>query len=77
MIDAHFRSYQAIVSKFNGNKNLLSGKGFWSNSSSEPDQNSLFYPGGSIYQGKYLSMENILRQTIWIVRLIHSQVCGI
>ncbi|HBT4851654.1 TPA: hypothetical protein MB351_005306 [Klebsiella pneumoniae] len=52
VIDAHFRSYQAIVSKFNGNKNLLSGKGFWSNSSSEPDQNSLFYPGGSIYLGK-------------------------
>ncbi|HCD7275697.1 TPA: hypothetical protein NDZ03_005356, partial [Klebsiella pneumoniae] len=40
------------VSKFNGNKNLLSGKGFWSNFSSEPDQNSLFYPGGSIYLGK-------------------------
>ena len=52
VIDAHFRSYQATVSKFNGNKNLLSGKGFWSNSSSEPDQNSLFYPGGSIYLGK-------------------------
>ncbi|SEQ12220.1 hypothetical protein SAMN05216522_101264 [Rosenbergiella nectarea] len=52
VIDAHFRSYQAIVSRFNGNENLLSGKGFWSNSPSEPDENSLFYPGGSIYLGK-------------------------
>ncbi|MFP1937023.1 hypothetical protein ACLED3_16805 [Lonsdalea quercina] len=52
VIDAHFRSYQAIVSRFNGNKNLLSGKGFWSNSPSEPDENSLFYPSGSIYLGK-------------------------
>jgi hypothetical protein len=52
VVDAHFRSYQAIVSRFNGNKNLLSGKGFWSNSPSELDENSLFYPGGSIYLGK-------------------------
>ncbi|WP_261641171.1 hypothetical protein [Erwinia mallotivora] len=52
VIDAHFRSYKAIVSRFNGNENLLSGKGFWSNSSSELDEDSLFYPGASIYLGK-------------------------
>ncbi|MDN2485278.1 hypothetical protein MML63_06475 [Kosakonia sacchari] len=52
VIDAHFRSYQAIVSRFNENENLLSGNGFWSNFPSESDENSLFYPGGSIYLGK-------------------------
>lgn len=52
VIDAHFRSYQAIISRFNGNKNLLSGKGFWSDSPSESDGSSLFYPGSSIYLGK-------------------------
>jgi hypothetical protein len=44
VIDAHLRAYQAIVSRFNGNENLLSGKGFWSESPSGPDENSLFYP---------------------------------
>lgn len=52
VVDAHFRSYQAIVSKFNGSRNLLSGRGFWSNASSEPDEDGLFYPGDSIYLGK-------------------------
>ncbi|MBW1255561.1 hypothetical protein [Pantoea allii] len=52
VIDAHFRSYQAIVSRFNGNRNLLSGKGFWSDYPSRSDENSLFYLSGSIYLGK-------------------------
>lgn len=52
VIDAHLREYQAIVSKFNGNENLLSGKGFWSNTKNEPDNDSLFYPGRTIYHGK-------------------------
>lgn len=52
VVDAHLRSYQAIVSKFNGTKNLLSGKGFWSKSGNEPDDDSLFSPGNTIYLGK-------------------------
>ncbi|MFV8217292.1 hypothetical protein ACNQ0T_02365 [Enterobacter cloacae complex sp.6700776] len=52
VIDAHLRSYQAIVSKFNGTDNLLSGKGFWSNSKKESDDDSLFYLGHTIYLGK-------------------------
>lgn len=52
VIDAHLRSYQAIVSKFNGTENLLSGKGFWSDSKNEPDDDSLFYLGREIYLGK-------------------------
>ena len=72
-----FRSYQAIVSKFNGNKTFCQAKGFGVIPHLSQNQNSLFYHGGSIYLGKYLSLENILHKTIWIVRLIHSQVCGI
>ncbi|WNK38647.1 hypothetical protein [Pantoea agglomerans] len=52
VVDAHLRSYQAIVSRFNGTKNLLSGKGFWSDSKNEPDDDSFFYPGDTIYIGK-------------------------
>ncbi|MCE1969148.1 hypothetical protein LWT57_03875 [Enterobacter cloacae] len=52
VIDVHLRSYQAIVSKFNGTENLLSGKGFWINSKNEPDEDSLFYIGRTIYLGK-------------------------
>jgi len=52
VVDARLRSYQAIVSKFNGTENLLSGKGFWSNSKNEPDDDSVFFPGNTIYLGK-------------------------
>jgi len=52
VVDAHLRSYQAIVSRFNGTKNLLSEKGFWNGSKNEPDDDSLFYPGDTIYIGK-------------------------
>ena len=52
MVDAHLRSYQAIVSRFNGTENLLSGNGFWSDSKNEADDDSLFYPGDTIYIGK-------------------------
>mgnify|MGYP004708168019 CR=1 FL=1 len=52
VVDAHRRSYQAIVSRFNGTENLLSGNGFWSDSKNEADDDSLFYPGDTIYIGK-------------------------
>ncbi|HGM6668279.1 TPA: hypothetical protein ACKQC7_005062 [Serratia marcescens] len=52
VIDARLRSYQAIVSRFNGTENLLSGKGFWSDSQNEAGDDSLFYPGDTIYIGK-------------------------
>ncbi len=52
VVDAHLLSYQAIISRFNGTKNLLAGKGFWSDSKNEPDDDSLFYSGDTIYLGK-------------------------
>jgi len=52
VIDAHFRSYQAIVSRFNGNKNLLSGKGFWSNSPS-------IYLGKISVNGEYVAPNDL------------------
>lgn len=52
VIDAHFRSYQAIVSKFNGNKNLLSGKGFGVIPHLSQIRIACFTLGGSIYLGK-------------------------
>lgn len=52
VIDAHLRSYQAIVSKFNGTENLLSGKGFWSDFKIEPDDDSIFYLGRATFLGK-------------------------
>jgi hypothetical protein len=53
VIDAHFRTYQAIISTFNGEENILSGKGFWQDlSSGEHDVDDSFSTGKSIYIGK-------------------------
>jgi len=52
VVDAHLRAYQVIVSNFNGTKNLLAGKGFWSDSINESDDDNVFYPGDTIYIGK-------------------------
>jgi hypothetical protein len=50
VVDAHFRAYQAIVSNFNGRKNIFSGKGFWSDSVKNTD--GTFSPGNTLYLGK-------------------------
>lgn len=56
VVDAQLRTYQAIVSDFDGARNIFLGKGFWSDAVKKSyDADNTFSPGRSIYLGKISS----------------------
>lgn len=54
VMDVRTESYQALVSRFNGRKNLLSGKGFWDRTAKDDSDNpdDTFGMGDTFYLGK-------------------------
>ncbi|PKH27021.1 hypothetical protein CIG19_01270 [Enterobacterales bacterium CwR94] len=58
-MDARLDEYQAIVSSFNGKKNLITAKGFWNdNPAGEVSEDDTFYVGDNYYKGKISSDGN-------------------